>query len=39
MNFLDLAAHVIGSVNQPLTINEIWDKAVEMQLTEALGSG
>ncbi|MCS7027772.1 MAG: HTH domain-containing protein [Bacteroidia bacterium] len=38
MNYLELAEQVIKQVNQPLTPNEIWEKAVELGLDQKLNS-
>jgi hypothetical protein len=38
MNFLELAEKVIGLVKQPLTPNEIWEKAVELGFDQKLNS-
>lgn len=38
MNFLELAEHIIKEVNQPLTTNEIWEKALELGLDQKLSS-
>lgn len=38
MNFLELAEYVIKKVQQPLTANEIWEKAVELGLDQKLSS-
>jgi hypothetical protein len=38
MNFLELAERVIKTVNQPLTPNEIWEKALELGLDQELNS-
>lgn len=38
MNFLELAEQVIRQANQPLTPNEIWEKAVELGLDQKLNS-
>lgn len=38
MNFLELAEQVIKKFNQPLTPNEIWEKAVEIGLDKSLNS-
>lgn len=36
MNFLELAEQVIKVANHPLTVNEIWEKAVELGLDQEL---
>lgn len=36
MSFLELAEQVIKTVNLPLTVNEIWEKAVELGLDQEL---
>lgn len=36
MNFYDLAKQVIQRVNQPLSSNEIWEKAIELELDKQL---
>ncbi len=38
MNFLELAEHIVKTVNQPLTPNEIWEKARELGLDQKLNS-
>lgn len=38
MNFYDLAKKIIQLTNQPLSPNEIWDKAVELGLDKQLNS-
>ncbi len=38
MNFLELAEQTINKVNQPLTANEIWEKASEFELDKILNS-
>ncbi|MFN3316425.1 MAG: HTH domain-containing protein [Raineya sp.] len=38
MNFLELAKEVIEQVRQPLTSNEIWEKATELGLDQQLNS-
>ncbi len=38
MNFLDLAKQIINRENQPLTANEIWEKAIELGLDKQLNS-
>ncbi len=37
MNYIDLAEHIITIMKQPLTINEIWAKAVELGLDKKVG--
>ncbi len=34
MNFLELAEQIIKTSNQPLTSNEIWEKALELGLDQ-----
>lgn len=36
MNFYDLAKQVIQQINQPLSANEIWEKAVELGLDKQI---
>ncbi len=38
MNFYDLAKQVIQQANQPLSSNEIWEKAVELDLDKQLNT-
>jgi uncharacterized protein len=38
MNFIDLAEQIIATVRQPLTINEMWEKAVELGLDKKLNT-
>jgi hypothetical protein len=38
MNFLELAEQIIKTVNQPLTPNEIWEKALELGLDQKVNS-
>lgn len=38
MNFLELAEQIIKNANQPLTSNEIWEKALELGLDQKLNS-
>jgi hypothetical protein len=38
MNFLELAEQIIKTINQPLTPNEIWEKALELGLDQKLNS-
>ena len=36
MTFIDLAQQIISTLKQPLTVNEIWEKAVELGLDKKL---
>lgn len=38
MNFLDLAEQTIRTINQALTANEVWEKAVELGLDKKLNT-
>ena len=38
MNFIDLAEQIIATIKQPLTVNEIWEKAVELGLDKKLNT-
>lgn len=38
MNFIELAEQVVATVKQPLTINEIWEKGIELGLDKKLNS-
>lgn len=38
MNFLELAEQTIRKLNQPLTANEVWEKAVELGIDRELNS-
>lgn len=38
MNFLDLAEQTITTLRQPLTANEVWEKAVELGLDKKLNT-
>ena len=37
--FLDLAREVLETSDKPLSVRQIWDRAVELKLDEKLGSG
>ena len=38
MNFIDLAEQIIATIKHPLTVNEIWEKAVELGLDKKLNT-
>ena len=38
MNFIELAEQVIKTVKQPLTVNEIWEKGIELGLDKKLNT-
>jgi uncharacterized protein len=38
MNFIDLAEQIITTIKRPLTVNEMWEKAVELSLDKKLNT-
>jgi hypothetical protein len=38
MNFIDLAEQTISAISKPLTVNEMWEKSIELGLDKKLNS-